>query len=69
MRFSLSLSAAVLAAVCLVANAGPIGSKEIAKNVAKGLRLLSLQEGAEPVWKTENEVLDLLRAGVNFVCG
>ncbi|KAF9563143.1 Zn-dependent exopeptidase [Agrocybe pediades] len=65
MRFSLTLST-VLAAVCLVANASPIGSQEIAKNAAKGLRLLSLKEGADPVWKTENEVLDLLRAGKKF---
>ncbi|KAF4610883.1 hypothetical protein D9613_006964 [Agrocybe pediades] len=65
MRFSLTLPT-VLAAVCLVANASPIGSQEIAKNAAKGLRLLSLKEGADPVWKTENEVLDLLRAGKKF---
>ena len=40
---------------------------EINAKAAQGLRLLSLAEDAPPVWKTEDEVLDLIRAGTNFV--
>lgn len=56
--------------LCTVVSMGfarPIASGEIAAKSAQGLRLLSLAEGADPVWKTEAEVLDLLRAGKNFV--
>ncbi|PPQ63807.1 hypothetical protein CVT24_009802 [Panaeolus cyanescens] len=55
----------ILASLTLV-NAGPISHSVIEANTAKGLRLLSLAEGAEPVWKTEAEVFDLLRAGKKF---
>ncbi|KAH9479432.1 Leucine aminopeptidase A [Psilocybe cubensis] len=65
MHFPVALSL-LLSALPLVANAGPIQTAEIKSNVAKGLRLLSLAEGAEPVWKTEDEVFGLLRAGVKF---
>lgn len=66
MHFPVALSL-LLSALPLVTNAGPIRSADIKSNVAKGLRLLSLAEGAEPVWKTENEMFGLLRAGVKFV--
>ena len=33
----------------------------------KGYRLLDLKEGTVPVWKTEEEKLELLREGVRFV--
>lgn len=56
----------ILASLTIV-NAGPISPAVIQANAAKGLRLLSLAEGAEPVWKTEGEMLDLLRAGKRFV--
>ncbi|KAG6844532.1 hypothetical protein H0H87_006116, partial [Tephrocybe sp. NHM501043] len=39
---------------------------ELADNTAKGLRLISLEEGADPVWKTEEEALDLRRAHIHF---
>ncbi|KAF9054514.1 aminopeptidase [Panaeolus papilionaceus] len=55
----------ILASLTIV-NAGPISPAVIQANAAKGLRLLSLAEGAEPVWKTEGEMLDLLRAGKRF---
>jgi len=44
-----------------------IEPSEIALNVAKGLRLISLAEGVDPLWKTEAEVLKLLRSHIKFV--
>ncbi|KAF5383645.1 hypothetical protein D9615_003820 [Tricholomella constricta] len=52
-----------LVAVCV---RSAISEDEIRENTAKGLRLLSLEEGVEPVWKTEDEKLDLLRAHIRF---
>ncbi|KAJ3510835.1 hypothetical protein NLJ89_g4450 [Agrocybe chaxingu] len=60
-----SLLSLIVTSLALV-SAVPISPSEIATNSAKGLRLLDLSEDTEPVWKTEDEVLDLLRAGVNF---
>lgn len=57
------LAAAAFTAVC----AAPISVEEIADKVAQGYRLLDIEEGAEPVWKTEDEKLELLRADVHFV--
>jgi leucyl aminopeptidase len=57
----------VLAACALVAYAAPISNSEIKAKAAQGLRLLSLAEGVEPVWKTEDEKLALMRAGKKFV--
>lgn len=48
-------------------NAVPIAHDEIEAKSAQGLRLLSLEDGAEPVWKTEDEKLDILRSGKQFV--
>ncbi|KAJ2929467.1 hypothetical protein H1R20_g7626, partial [Candolleomyces eurysporus] len=56
----------LLFAIVTVGHARPIATSEIAAKSAQGLRLLSLAEGEDPVWKTEAEVLDLLRAGKNF---
>lgn len=67
MRFSLSIGA-ILAAVLLGTVSAAPTKTDFASNVAKGLRLISLEDGAEPVWKTESEVLDLLRAKKQFVC-
>ncbi|KAI0672477.1 Zn-dependent exopeptidase [Trametes maxima] len=49
-----------------VVYAAPITPAELADKAARGYRLLSLAEGAEPVWKTEEEKLELLRADVHF---
>jgi len=65
MRFS-ALLAAIFASLALV-HAGPIPHSEIVQNTAKGLRLLSLSEGGEPVWKTDDQVLALMRKNVKFV--
>lgn len=65
MKFSLLLSL-VLSAVLFV-EARPITPAEISRNSAKGLRLISLAEGVDPVWKTEDDVFALIRAGTNFV--
>ena len=56
-----------LAAAFTTAWAAPISTQEISDMAAQGYRLLDLEEGAEPVWKTEDEKLNLLRAGVRFV--
>lgn len=66
MKFQLTLNL-VLAALALIGHAVPISSNDIATKTAQGLRLLSLAEGVEPVWKTEDEKLELMRAGVKFV--
>ncbi|KAG5637291.1 hypothetical protein H0H81_005086 [Sphagnurus paluster] len=66
MRFESTFNL-VLAAVALVAHAVPIISPdEIAVKSGEGLRLLSLAEDVEPVWKTEDEKLELMRAGIKF---
>lgn len=44
-----------------------ISETELRENTAKGLRLLSLEDGADPVWKTEDEKLEIMRAHKNFV--
>ncbi|KAL1747618.1 hypothetical protein HDZ31DRAFT_31540 [Schizophyllum fasciatum] len=57
----------LLAAVSVtLALAAPLAHDEIEQNTASGLRLLSLEDGAEPVWKTEDEKLELMRAGAQF---
>ncbi|ESK97804.1 aminopeptidase [Moniliophthora roreri MCA 2997] len=58
--------AILAAALPLVVKCAPISHEEIETNVAQNLRLLSLEEGADPVWKTEEEKLDLMRQGVKF---
>lgn len=56
----------VLAALNAVI-AAPISKEELVDMSTKGYRLLDLKEGAVPVWKTEEEKLELLREGVRFV--
>ncbi len=58
---------AALLALLGVALAAPISHDEIAEKSSQGLRLLSLGENIEPVWKSEDEKLDLMRKGVQFV--
>ncbi|RPD52916.1 Zn-dependent exopeptidase, partial [Lentinus tigrinus ALCF2SS1-7] len=48
------------------ASAAPVTTQELADMATKGYRLLDLEEGAAPVWKTEEEKLELLRANVHF---
>ncbi|KAG5642918.1 hypothetical protein DXG03_001889 [Asterophora parasitica] len=63
----MQLTAALLGIALAAASVNAaISQGELKRNTAKGLRLLSLREGADPVWKTENEKLDLLRAHVQF---
>ncbi|KAI0634037.1 Zn-dependent exopeptidase [Trametes polyzona] len=65
MKFFSALFCAITAALGVV-RAAPVAPKELADMAAKGYRLLSLAEGAEPVWKTEEEKLELLRSKVHF---
>ncbi|KAF5383810.1 hypothetical protein D9615_003819 [Tricholomella constricta] len=44
-----------------------ISEAELKENRAKGLRLLSLKDGVDPVWKTEDDKLALLRAHIRFM--
>ncbi|EEB92713.1 hypothetical protein MPER_08738 [Moniliophthora perniciosa FA553] len=57
---------AILVALPLVVKCAPISHEELEANVAQNVRLLSLEEGADPVWKTEEEKLGLMRQGVKF---
>ncbi len=66
MKCQLALLNLVLAAVSFV-YAAPISHEEIIKNSAKGLRLLQLSEGVDPVWKTDEEAIELKRTKINFV--
>ncbi|KAF9459298.1 aminopeptidase [Collybia nuda] len=63
MKLSSSLLSLVLAAVSVRA---AISEAELKENTAKGLRLISLEDGVDPVWKTEDEKLELMRAHRNF---
>jgi leucyl aminopeptidase len=65
MRFSLSIGA-ILAAILLGSVSAAPTKTEFKSKAAQGLRLLSLEDGAEPVWKTEDEKLDLIRTQTNF---
>ena len=44
-----------------------ITEAELAEKAAQGLRLIDFEEGVEPVWMTEDEKLELIRADKNFV--
>jgi leucyl aminopeptidase len=44
----------------------PIAISEVQEKSAQGLRLLQLGEDLEPVWKTEDEKLELMKQRVNF---
>jgi bacterial leucyl aminopeptidase len=66
MRPALVLAAALVAAFSRFGAAAPVAS-DFAANAKAGLRLLSLEDGAEPVWKTEDEKLAIMREGKHFV--
>ena len=66
MKFTLS-PLLVLFTMLAVSAASPISIAELKAQSSKGMRLISLAEGVEPVWKTEAEVLALIRAEKNFV--
>jgi hypothetical protein len=63
LSLTLPLFLATLTLVCSV----PISHSDLEANKAKGLRLLRLEDGVEPVWKTEDEKLDLIRSSTKFV--
>jgi leucyl aminopeptidase len=48
-------------------HAGPISTQEIINKSSQGLRLLSLAEGVDPIWKSEAEKIELMRSGIKFV--
>jgi leucyl aminopeptidase len=65
---STSTVAILLSTFSLVAvGAVSVSHAELQSKSSQGLRLLSLEENADPVWKTEDEKLELMRAHVNFV--
>lgn len=59
--------AGIVFAFLALVRGSAVSEAEILENAAKGLRLLRLGPDADPVWKTEDEKLDLLRARVRFV--
>ena len=59
--------AALLSTLVAVAYAAPLSTSEIETKAGQGLRLLSLSETEDPVWKTEDEKLELMRQFVKFV--
>jgi hypothetical protein len=65
MKFTAAFGLAC-AAVAFV-SAVPVTHDEIAAKSSKGLRLLKLEEDADPIWVTEDEKLDLLKAKKQFV--
>ncbi|KAK0189032.1 aminopeptidase [Armillaria mellea] len=65
MRLQVAVFAALLAALALVQSV-PITSDEIEAKSAQGYRLLSIVDGEDPVWKTEDEKLQLMREEVQF---
>ena len=67
MKFNVTTGFLALAAMFGITYAAPISTSEISDMASQGYRLLDLAEGVPPVWKTEDEKLDLLRAGVKFV--
>ena len=73
MKFPLSLIALLASTVFAVPLTpdGVISHKEIVAKSSQGLRLVSLEEheatNAAPVWKTESEVLELIKGSVGFV--
>jgi bacterial leucyl aminopeptidase len=64
MKFASALGFASLA---LGTFAAPFTHVEIESKASQGLRLLRLSEDSEPVWKTEDEKLELLRVKTKFV--
>lgn len=68
MRLSFSIAVAIAVSIAFVHAAPVIPLAEVRSKAAQGLRLLELAEDADPVWKTEDEKVDLIKAGVHFVC-
>ncbi|EAU90001.1 aminopeptidase [Coprinopsis cinerea okayama7 len=59
--YSLLVSAALV-----VGSVARISEAELRQNAAQGLRLISLEEGVDPVWRTEDEVFELIREDIGF---
>ncbi|KAG6856932.1 hypothetical protein H0H87_012185 [Tephrocybe sp. NHM501043] len=55
------------AAIVVASVQAKVTHEDLAKNKEKGLRLLHLENGADPIWKTEDEKLELKRKDVNFM--
>ncbi|KAF9006071.1 aminopeptidase [Cyathus striatus] len=62
----LSATLGYLLAVLALVEASPISHKEIVEKSAASFRLLKFAEDADPVWKSEDDKLELMRAGVRF---
>ncbi|KAK7448888.1 hypothetical protein VKT23_013620 [Stygiomarasmius scandens] len=60
------ISVGLLFLVALFVHAAPITHDEITSKTAEGFRLLRLEDGAEPEWVTEDQKLELMRAGKKF---
>ncbi|KAJ3575575.1 hypothetical protein NP233_g1005 [Leucocoprinus birnbaumii] len=62
----MKLSLAFIFAAIATAYAIPVSKDEIKTKSAQGLRLLRLAEGADPIWVTEREMLQLAKERVGF---
>lgn len=66
---SLLFLSAILVVDALPGPTVPWSITEISHIAKEGKRLISHEDGAEPVWKTEDQVLELVKAGSHFVSG
>ncbi|KAG6864153.1 hypothetical protein C0991_012008, partial [Blastosporella zonata] len=53
-------------AIAVVSIHAKITPSELADNKAKGLHLISLKKGVDPIWKTEDEMFTLAHDGIKF---
>lgn len=63
---SLLFLSAILVVDALPGPTVPWSITEISHIAKEGKRLISHEDGAEPVWKTEDQVLELVKAGSHF---
>jgi len=67
MKLSFSTVSLALFLWQLSCSASPLTLKEVKAKAALGFHLIELAEGAEPVWKSEEETDELVAQGVRFV--
>lgn len=69
MKLQLSSVLLVVAGFLVSCSTAAITAEEFQEKTELGFHLLSLAEGADPVWKTEEETDELISQSVNFVSG
>ncbi|KAG8927349.1 hypothetical protein FRC02_008266 [Tulasnella sp. 418] len=61
------VSIQISSVLAIPASADIISPNEIRIKSSRGLRLISLSEDAKPVWKSEDEVLELIKSDTGFM--